>query len=211
MPHDHRAEVSLLAVCIRNPDECAETRDLLTAEDFYFDAHRRIFRAVCVLRDSGTKIDMVSLAETLRVAGDLEDVGGVAYLAELIDRGVYTNAPYYAGVVRDASVARGLMIAAGDAFRNAGDRSEPVAELLDRTQQRLSELSGKLLGDAVSSSAAACLNTVLDHIDRRKHGERPAMTPTGFSELDAKLAGGMRHGHLLILAAHATLTTYARG
>lgn len=205
MPHDLRAEVSLLAVCIRNPNECAETRDTLAADDFYTDAHQRIFRAVCALRDSRTFIDVVSLTNTLKRSGELDDVGGVPYIAELIERGEVANASYYARIVRDASVARGLLRTCNESLRDGYDRVEPVAELLERTQQRLAELSSKLLGDAVSSSAGECLDTVLDHIDRRSRGESPAITPTRFTELDTLLAGGMRHGHLLILAARPSV------
>ena len=205
MPHDLRAEVCLLSVCIRNPNECAETRDILTADDFYTDAHVKIFRAICALRDSQTFIDAVSLANTLNRCGELDDVGGVPYIADLIGRGELTNAPYYARIIRDASVARGLLRACNESLRDGYERSGPVAELLERTQQRLAELSGKLLGDAVSSSAGECLDTVLDHIDRRTRGESPAITPTQFNELDALLAGGMRHGHLLILAARPSV------
>ena len=67
-----------------NPNMCDEVALVLRPDDFYADAHRKLFAHVLALHDAGGRIDTTLLTERLKQAGDLEAVGGTAYLAEVL-------------------------------------------------------------------------------------------------------------------------------
>lgn len=103
LPHSLDAEPSVLGAIIVNNTLLADA-DLLSKDDFYRDAHQRVFSSIRALAGEGVVIDLVSLRDELHRRGDLDEVGGPAYIASLVDgvpRG--TNVQHYARVVRNAA------------------------------------------------------------------------------------------------------------
>ena len=107
--------------------------ELLNADDFYREAHRKLFRAMLTLADRHEPVDLVTLSEALRARGELTDVGGNAYLAELADRvPTAANIVSYAKIVRDRSVLRALISVATDVAARGYEASDDVDQMLDR-------------------------------------------------------------------------------
>jgi replicative DNA helicase len=102
LPHDLESERAVLGAILIRPDVFFDVADVLQADDFYRDAHRRIFRHMRALVDTKTAIDALTLRDALARANELEPVGGAAYVIGLTD-GVprSTNAPDYARIVRE--------------------------------------------------------------------------------------------------------------
>src|SRR5262249_24442158 len=97
-PQSREAECSVLGSMLRDNAMISAVVQLVRAEDFYADAHQKIFQAIVALHDKGgAPVDLVLLAEELRQRGQLEDVGNYAYLGELYDAApTAANAEYYA-------------------------------------------------------------------------------------------------------------------
>src|SRR4051812_5581898 len=82
-PHSREAERGVLGGVLRDPDTLSTVQQVIRSENFYFDAHQKIFQALCDLETENQPIDLVLLHERLRKNKQIDDVGGVAYLAEL--------------------------------------------------------------------------------------------------------------------------------
>lgn len=199
------AERYVLSVAIHSESQCAEIREIIELDDFQFDAHQRIWRSLCAMRDAKKPVDFVTLAGTIKANGDLDDVGGVAGVAGLVGLGQITNGPRYAQLVRDASISRYLLILTNSVQKDIYSPVSSIGDVLDSTQQELSSLANKLLGDTQSVAISESVNEVMQQIDRRSQGEQPVITAAGYDELDKILCGGMRHGHLIILAARPSV------
>ena len=102
----------------------------LRADDFYRESHRRIFDAMVSLYDSGKGVDAVLVREELRRRGDLEAAGGPEAIVNLLDRvPTAAHAAHYAGIVRDASIRRGIIVAADRVIRGAFEGNVGGAEI----------------------------------------------------------------------------------
>ena len=106
-PCSLEAEKAVLGSLLLLPEACDEVALVVRPEDFYDDAHARIYRHIMALHNEGRQIDPTLLVQQLKDAGECEAVGGPAYLLEL-GQGVATaaHAEYYARIVRDKGVLR---------------------------------------------------------------------------------------------------------
>ena len=100
-PQNLDAELGVLGSLLHDPQMCDEVVLALRADDFYADANQKLFRQIIALHDEGKRIDITLLAERLQKAGELEAVGGKAYLAEVLQ-----SVPYAANVMHYAEIVR---------------------------------------------------------------------------------------------------------
>src|SRR5262245_26458705 len=128
LPRSPEAERSVLGSMLRDNAVIGDVVQLLRVEDFYADAHQKVFQAVVTLHDRGGQpVDLVLLAEELKQRGQLEDVGGYAYIAELWDAApTAANAEHYARVVRDRALVRGLIHAGTEILADAYAQGMPA-------------------------------------------------------------------------------------
>ncbi|HPP54928.1 MAG TPA: DnaB-like helicase N-terminal domain-containing protein, partial [Thermoguttaceae bacterium] len=109
-PHHLEAERGVLGSILLDPQMCDEVIPILRVEDFYSEAHRRLYRTLLEMRDNGQQIDVMLLTDRLRKNGDLEAVGGAQYIAEILQSvPVAAHAVYYANLVRDKATLRELI------------------------------------------------------------------------------------------------------
>lgn len=213
-PHSTAAEQSVLGSMLRDNACIADVLLLVAGADFYHDGHQRIFRAIAALADQGKPVDAVTLYEVLRERKHIEDIGGPAYLAELWDAApTAANAEYYARIVRDKALLRGLIGVASEILRDAGRPGPSAEEQLEAAEKKLFALAqGAVSG--TTRPIGDVLSDVLVRIDdRQANGGRCAgSVPTGFVDLDDK-TGGLQAGELAILAARTSLgkTSLAAG
>src|SRR5690349_11969867 len=107
-PQNREAERGVLGGILRDPDTLPTIQQILIADHFYFDAHQKIYQALCDLANEAQPIDLVLLYDKLRKNKQIDDVGGQTYLAELwTDVPTGANAEYHAKLVRDAAMVRG--------------------------------------------------------------------------------------------------------
>src|SRR5262245_2107671 len=111
-PYNRDAERSVLGSMLRDNAVIGDVLQVLRPENFYADAHQKIFQAIVALYDKAIPADLVTLADCLRDRKQIEDVGGPSYVAELWDAApTAANVAYYARIVRDRSIERSLIYA----------------------------------------------------------------------------------------------------
>jgi len=202
-PHSVEAEKAVLGSILLDPRVLDDVATQLVADDFYVDAHRRIYARILEMHAENRTIDLMLLVEELRRHSEFEAVGGAAYLAEIAQSvAVASHAVYYAEIVRNHALTRSLIHAGTDIVRDAFDLSLEPREIINRAEERIFAVR-----DRRSSGDAVPVNDVLfeafQMIDRRMQGEATGV-PTGFTDLD-KLTGGLHDSELIILAARPSM------
>ncbi|MCY2993048.1 MAG: replicative DNA helicase [Planctomycetota bacterium] len=205
LPFDLDAEMGVLGSIILMPDACDEVALIVRADDFYDDAHRRLFGHMQEMHDAGGKIDVTLLVDRLKRGGDFEAIGGAAYLYK-ISQSVpnAAHARYYARIVREKSTLRSLINASTEILRDAYDDSREPKQLLSEAEQKIFAILDNR-GSATIASIRDVLHEAMDRIDARMRGEHTmGGVETGFVALDA-LTGGMHNSELVILAARPSM------
>jgi len=205
-PHDADAERAVLGAMLRDNACIPDVSPLLRADDFYTDAHRKVYAAVLGLVPAPA--DLVTLYDALRSRGWLEDAGGAAYLAEVWDGCPSSaNAAYYAGIVREHSVLRSLARVAAEVLRDAHAPPGPALELVAAAERSFAALSERRSSDTTTTLAEA-VDAVLARVEAaeaaRQAGADPGGLMTGLAPLDA-LLGGLRPGTLTVVAARPSV------
>lgn len=204
-PQSLEAERGIIGSLLLDPELCDEVALHVRAEDFYAAAHAKLFAQLMELHNSGQRVDVTLLVERLRQDNELEEIGGVAYLAEVAASvPVAANAVYYAQIVRDKATLRSLIHSSTEILRDAYDQGQEARELLARAEERIF----RILDDKAGGEVAAIedvLHEALSRIDARiAKGAGVGGMPTGFADLD-RLTGGLHESELVILAARPSM------
>jgi replicative DNA helicase len=200
-PQNLEAESSVLGGILLENDAVNLVLELLRAEDFYRESHRKIFRAMIELSNRNEPVDVITLSECLTGRGELEAVGGSAYLASLNDFvPTAANISYYARIVREKSILRHLINAATEVATKGYEGRDNVEELLDSAEKVIFDITEQ----RIKSSFVKIGDMMKDSIKMvEKLFERKTMitgVPTGFKDLDTKTAG-LQPSDLIIVAA----------
>src|SRR5213593_4341427 len=143
-PQSLEAEEAVLGGILLDNAALDRVTELVQADDFYREAHRKVFRAMLDLSARNEPADLITLAEVLKARGELADVGGSAYLAELAERvPTAAHVAQYARIVRDKSILRGLIGAATQIAMHGYEGGGDVAELLDHAEQLIFGISDR--------------------------------------------------------------------
>ena len=206
LPFNLEAEKAVLGVVLVNNPAFETAARVLKPNDFHRDAHRRVFAAMSTLiNDKRMAVDLITLRAQLAQQGDLDEVGGPAYITSLAD-GVprSTNVEYYARLVKEKSTLRNLIYAANTILTGAYEAEEPAEELLRRADQALLGLqnghgAGRMAD--LTSSAPALLADVEYSVSHR--GELRGVD-TGSALINAETYG-WQAGDLIVLAARPSI------
>src|SRR4029079_2376453 len=138
LPHNLEAERSVLGAILLHNDAFNSAAEVIDANDFFRDAHRRIFDKMVALSERGDAIDLVTLKEELGRSGDLDDVGGPAYIAAVVD-GVprSTNVEHYARIVKEKATLRHLIFSANRILATAYEGEEEADVILDQAEHAI--------------------------------------------------------------------------
>jgi replicative DNA helicase len=200
-PHSIEAEESVLGAVLLSADAANIALERLHAEDFYKPAHQLVFEAIRFLFDSNEPIDAVTVSEHLRRDGSLERMGGIDFLTRLLDAvPTSSNIEYYAGIVEEHSVRRRLMKVGGQIGHIATEMTEDVDEVVDRAEQAVFAVSERRVGDGLAGIDNLLGPAIERAEDLQRRGTEVTGIPTGFRDLDRKLAG-LHPTNLLVLAA----------
>lgn len=182
-----------------------EIVQIIRAECFYFDAHQTIWRSIVALFQAGSPVDLVLLADRLRQDGRIENVGGYAALGELWDCApTAANAEYYAAVVRDHAIVRGLIHASTETLRNCYEKKDSAENLLAEAERGILDIAEHGVAGTAHSAAEIMRETYTRIDTRQKSGEDLRGLSTGFVDLDY-LTAGLQNGELIVLAARPSI------
>jgi replicative DNA helicase len=205
LPHSLDAEKSVLGAILIHNDAFNHAAELIDSRDFFRDAHRRIFDSMVVLSERSDAIDFITLKEELSRTGQLDEVGGPAYIASLAD-GVprSTNVEYYARIVKEKSTLRSLIHSANKILAEAYDAEQEPDLLLDEAERAIFAIAEDRirtgfvpLRDLVQGSFAT-----IEKLQQSKG----AITgvPSGFHDLD-EMTTGFHPGDLVVVAARPSM------
>ena len=205
LPHNLEAEKSVLGAILIHNDAFNSAAEVIDSRDFFRDAHRRIFDRMVALSERGGAIDFVTLKEELSRAGELDEVGGPAYIASLAD-GVprSANVEYYAKIVKEKSTLRSLIHSANKILAEAYEAEEEPDLLLDEAERAIFAIAEDRirqgfvpLRDLVQSSFATIEKL-------QQHKGLVTGVPTGFVDLD-EMTSGLQPSDLVLVAARPSM------
>ena len=205
-PQNRDAERGVLGGILRDPDTLPNVQQLIIVDHFYFDAHQKIYQALCDLSNEGQPLDLVLLHEKLRKNKQLDDVGGVMYLTELWEAvPTGANAEYHANLIRDAALVRGLIHASNEIQRDAYERSQSADELVAQAERKIMDIAKSGMQGEVKSLAEV-VGDAFTRLDSRIGKENLAISglPTGYVDLD-NITAGLQNSELVIIAARPSV------
>jgi replicative DNA helicase len=204
-PFDLAAEMGVLGSFLLNPDVANDLALNIRADDFYDDAHRKLYSTLINMFDTGRKIDVTLLVSELKSAGDFELIGGAAYLAQLANSVPNAaHAIYYAQIVRSKATLRRLIDASTSILSDAYDESFEAKELVSQAEQRIFQIQDERNANS-AASVSEVLKAAMTRIDLRMQGEQlQSGVATHFTDFD-QMTGGLHNGELIILAARPSM------
>ncbi len=204
-PYSEEAEMELLGAMILQDTALYKALESVREEDFYFERHRKIFRAIRNLFERRSEISSVSVKEELKRSGDLEAIGGVEYLANIVESVVSPAlVDEYIRIVVEKSIYRSIIDVTMDVIEKAYKESVPADELLDYAEHKILEIRQKQVSEAfirVGDMVQDVFTMINDLILQRRH---VTGVPTGFDELD-NLTSGFQPGDLVIIASRPSM------
>jgi len=204
-PQNSEAEASLLGALLIDGDAIVKIADNISAADFFEPRHQRIYEAISQLYENHEAIDVLTLTDRLRSNGHLDSAGGPAYLTELTNFvPTAAHVEQYADIVAQKALRRRLIAASKDITGLGYDESKQLRELIEEAETRLFEVSQTHVKQNIISLEAILAESFdrLDDLHRDKQKIRGV--PTGFKDVDDKLAGFQR-SDLIILAARPSM------
>lgn len=200
-PQNIEAEQAVLGAIFLNTDALADAMEYVEADDFYRRAHQILFQAMVNLNNDGEAIDVLTVQNYLTTNNQLDDVGGVAYIAELATSvPTAANAGYYAKIVEGKSMLRRLISTATNIITQANNGDDDVPSLLDSAERQIMDVSERRNRSGFRE-IKDILNETLSDIDRlSQQSEDITGLPTGYREFD-KMTAGLQPDNLIILAA----------
>lgn len=201
-PHDAEAERQVLGCLLLEPSRCVEVGQILSPDDFYADTNRRLYAHILGLYGDGGRVDEVLLLDRLRESGDLEAIGGLAYIHE-VGTSVFTagHVMSYVAIVAKHAKRRRLIHTASSALVAAYDDGQDAGEIASNTAETLLNVT---TDNHVSSidTPALFVQTMQGIVDPKS--DRSIGRTTGLFGFDRDI-GGLYAGELSILAARPSM------
>ncbi len=204
-PQNIDSEKAFLGSIMLRPDAMHEVVDTIDPNDFYAEKHRIIYAAMLSLLGKNEPIDLLSLSSKMKERKQLEQVGGSSYLTELVNSVPSSaNIGYYAGIVHQKSILRKLIEAADHISELGFTETAELANVLDEAEKKIFGVTNFQKSHQFVHLKDT-LSEAWDRIDRlhKSTGELRGV-PSGFKDLDLKLAG-FQKSDLIILAARPTM------
>jgi replicative DNA helicase len=206
LPNSIEAEQAVLGAMLLNPDVAlSEVLGQLTEEDFYYAAHRVIFREIAAIEDAHQgAVDVVTLTQRLRDKNQLEEVGGAGYLTDLqVNVPVAGHLEHYIDIVGEKHLLRKLIQSAHEIIARSFEQQDDVEHWVDEVEQEIFKITaertktGPVPVSEVVKDAMRGVERLLD-----SHGM--SGVATGFSDLD-RLTGGLHPGNMIVIAARPSM------
>jgi len=204
-PQNTEAEQSVLGTILLSDHSLSNVLELLVSEDFYKDNHKLIFEAMIVLFEKNEPQDIITVSNQLKGLNQLDQAGGVGYLATLTSIvPVTANLQYYAKIIRQKAVLRNLISVNTDIASRCYEEQGDIDLLVDEAEQAIFEIARNKSDKSFTplrSIVPEAFKTVEMLYSRQ---EQITGVPTGFTELD-KMTAGLQPSDLIILAGRPSM------
>ena len=183
------------------PDALHRVVEMLKEDNFYKDAHKKIYSVVVGLFDANQPVDLITVTEELKKKNQLDAIGGAEYIAELINSvPTAANVEYYAGIVKEKSSLRDLISISTGIITDAYNETSDVDSLLDRAENKIFSISEKRIRPGFFNLKELVHATVKKIEDLTYNHALVTGVETGFERLD-ELTTGLHSGELIVVAA----------
>jgi replicative DNA helicase len=206
LPNSLDAEIAVLGAMLLSPAEAgSQVREHLNDHHFYYTAHQVIFREIAALQDAMQGVDLITLTQRLQNKNQLEEIGGPAYLSDLITRVPTTaNVEHYIDIVWEKHLLRQLIGAAHDVIARSFEQQDDVKAWIDEVEQQIFDITA----EKSATGARPVRDMIKDAMAsiEKLYDQRGAVTgiSTGFRELD-KMTSGLHPGQMIVIAARPSM------
>ncbi len=204
-PQAVEVEQAVLGAMMLEQRAIVRAIEILDESCFYHAPHSRIFAAMSTLFEQGTAVDQLTLTEELKRRGQLDDVGGVVYLAKLGSEVATTaNIDFHARIVLEKALSRKLIETSSEIIERAYAADEDVQTLIDNAEQKLFTLSENQIGEGFEPLEKV-MGETFEHLEHVHAGAGTVLgVDTGFADLNDQMSG-FQKGDLIILAARPSV------
>lgn len=204
-PHNEEAERSVLGAVMLNKDVLSDVLEEVTADDFYNESHREIFRAIWNLYNENTAVDMLTVCEELKKRKALDMSGGRAYIATLTAEVPSTaNAVEYAKIVAEKATLRQMIKTTEDITEKGYDAKMAAGEILDYAESSIFKIAQKRQKNDYSKIQDVLLTNIKLIDAAAQNKDKIVGIPTGFKDIDEKTSG-LQRSDLIIVAARPAM------
>ena len=204
-PQSTDAEASLLGAILIDGDAVVKVADKIFPNDFFDTKHKQIYQAIVELYEKRSPIDVLTLSEQLKNNGYLDLIGGPSFLTELTNFvPTAAHAEQYADIVTQKSIRRRMMVAANQIAQTSINEAISVKQVIEQAETTLFEVSQQHVKQNVISLEAILAESFERLDDLHKDKQKIRGIPTGFKDIDEKLAG-LQRSDLFIIAARPSM------
>lgn len=204
-PQNIEAEQSVLGAILLDNHALNRALEIISAPDFYKEAHRRIFNAILDLYERGESVDLITLTDRLNQRGELDHVGGAAYLTFLVNQvPTAANVGHHSRIIREKALLRNLIQVSTELVSRGMEEHGRADELLDLAEQQIFGISER----RIRPSFVPIKDVVKESFEvieaRYERKEKVTGLPTGFTDLD-DLTAGFHPGDLVVVAGRPSM------
>ena len=204
-PQNIEAEQSILGSVLLENHAINAAQEIINPNDFYNEAHRRIFSVIAELADKNEPVDLITLSNALKDRKLLDSVGGTAYLASLVDNvPSAANISNYAKIVKEKAILRGLIGSATEIINSCYETGSDVDQVLDKAEHRIFEISENKIRTSfypIKNIVRESFKAIEDLFTRK---ELITGVPTGFHKID-DMTSGLQNSDLIIIAGRPSM------
>ncbi|HQL01055.1 MAG TPA: replicative DNA helicase, partial [Smithellaceae bacterium] len=204
-PQNIEAEQSILGGILLDNSVINAALEVIGHNDFYNEAHRKIFSAIVEMTEKNEPVDIITLSDTLKNRKMLDAVGGTAYLASLVDNvPSAANVANYAKIVKEKAILRGLIGSATQIINSCYESGTDVDEVLDQAEHSIFEISENKVRPSFSELRDIVKTSFKSIESLYSRKELITGVPTGFDKLD-DLTSGLQNSDLIIIAGRPSM------
>lgn len=210
-PHSIEAEQSVLGAMILDKESINTALEIIRPNDFYKEANKEIFETIVVLFNKNEPVDLITLSEELKRRDNLENIGGVTYLANLSSGvGTTANTKYYCKIVEEKSILRKLIYSCDNVLAKSYEDSEDVNIIIEHAEKSIFDITQGRHREGFSPLSEVLLDSFAQIEERAANQDELTGLGTGFIDLDNKLSG-LQKSDLILLAARPSMGKTALG
>ena len=204
-PQNLEAEQSILGSVLLENSAINSVLEVMSKDDFYSEAHRKIFNVMVELSEKNEPVDIITLSNALKDRNTLDSIGGTAYLASLVDNvPSAANVTNYAKIAKEKAILRGLIASATEIINSCYETGSDVDQILDQAENRIFEIAENKVRPSfhpIREIVKDSFRSIEDLFARR---ELITGVPTGFEKID-DLTSGLQQSDLIIIAGRPSM------
>lgn len=205
LPNSPEAEKAVIGCILQDKKSLVTAIELLSYNDFYYDANREIFKIASELFNENVPVDIVTVSDRLTRYDKLDAIGGITYLTAIATSISTTeNLEYYARIIQEKSLLRDLANAANEIKSISVGQDGKAAQLLSRAEQLVLDISSSREQKDISPIKDIIMSTYEEMVENSKNSDKLTGLDTGFHELNYR-TGGFRGGQLILIGGRPAM------